>query len=66
MAVHSSTIILVFVCIILYCGCCVISLVVVMQDCICKQCMILTFLVLGSGVGYAKIDNLLQQKCKGM
>jgi len=61
-AIHSLTIIMVFVSSILYCGCCVLSLLVVMQDCICEQCMILTLLVLGCGVGYAKIDNLLQQR----
>jgi len=61
-AVHSSTIILVFMSSILYCSCCFLSLLVVMQDCICKQCMILTLLMLGCGVGYAKIDNLLQQR----
>jgi hypothetical protein len=61
-AVHSSTIILVFVYSILYCSCCVLSLLVVMQDHIYKQCLILTLLVLDCGVGYAKIDNLLQQR----
>ena len=58
-AVHSSTVILVFVSSFLYCCCCVPSLSVVMQDCIYKRCLILTLLVLRCGVDYAKIDNLL-------
>jgi len=53
-AVHSSTIILVFVSSILYRSCCVVSLLVVVRDRIYKQCLILTLLVLGCGVGYGK------------
>jgi hypothetical protein len=59
-AVHSSTIILVCVSSTLYCSCCVLSPSVVMRDFICKLCVILTLFLLGCGVDYAKIDNLLQ------